>query len=324
MGMKNYLLKRGVSTIFVIFAVTSLLFILFRLVPGDPKALVISPALDEIAQKRLTELYGLDKPIFIQYLLYIKNFFTFQWGRSFFTQEKVSTILWYKFWNTFSLMIGAILLSLFLGAIGGIVAAWKRGKTFDSGVLIGVTFFQSTPIFFTGMLFLLLLAYKLGLFPVGLMHEPGFHSETLLGMFLNADFLHHLILPLLSATLYYLSLPLLIMRSSMITALGSDYLLVALAKGLSNTRIIFKHAARNALLPVITIVSLLIGYAMGGQVILETVYSWPGMGLTMVEAVQHHDYPVAQATFGLMAILVIVLNFITDVVYCFLDPRIRY
>jgi peptide/nickel transport system permease protein len=144
------------------------------------------------------------------------------------------------------------------------------------------------------------------------------------GTFVNIDFLYHLALPLLSAVLYYLSLPLLIMRSSMIAALGSDYLLIAKAKGLSNKRILFKHAARNALLPVITIFSLLIGYAMGGQVVLETVYSWPGMGLAMVEAVQHHDYPVAQATFGLMAILIIVLNFITDIVYCFLDPRIRY
>jgi len=324
MGMKNYLIQRGISTIFVIIAVMSLLFLLFRLVPGDPTTLVISPALDEIAQKRLLELYGLDKPLYIQYLLYMKNFFIFQWGKSFFSQEDVSAMLWYRFWNTFSLMSGAIVLALFLGMIGGILAAWKRGRSFDSGVLIGVTFFQSTPIFFTGMLFLLILSYKLGLFPTGLMHEPGLFSDTLWGTFANIDFLHHLALPLLSAVLYYLSLPLLIMRSSMIAALGSDYLLFARAKGLSNKRILFKHAARNALLPVITIFSLLIGYAMGGQVVLETVYSWPGMGLAMVEAVQHHDYPVAQATFGLMAILIIVLNFITDIVYCFLDPRIRY
>lgn len=322
--MNNYLVQRGVSTIFTILAVISLLFFLFRLIPGDPTTLVISPALDEIAQKRLLQLYGLDKPLYVQYFLYMKNFFTLQWGQSFSTQENVSTILWYRFWNTFSLVSVAVLSALFLGVIGGILAAWKRGKSFDSIILTGATFFQSTPIFFTGMLLLLLLSYKMGLFPTGLMHEPGFDSKTIWGKFLNIDFLHHLALPLLSAILYYLSLPLLIMRSSMIKELGSDYLLIARAKGLSNNRILFKHAARNALLPVITIASSLIGYAMGGQVILETVYSWPGMGLAMVESVQLHDYPVAQATFGLMAIFVITLNFVTDIIYCFIDPRIRY
>ncbi len=324
MGMKNYLVRRGLSTAFVIVATVSLLFILFRLIPGDPTTLVISPALDEIAQKRLLQLYGLDKPLFVQYVYFMKNFFTLQWGRSFFTQEPVSAVLWYRFWNTFSLMAGAILIALALGMTIGSLMAWKRDRPFDSTMLIGVIFFQSTPLFFTGMLFLLFLSYKLDLFPMGLMHEPGFYSETLFGTFLNMDFLHHLILPLMSAILYYLSLPLLIMRSSMITALGSDYLSIAVAKGLSNLQVLFKHAARNALLPVMTVVPLLIGYAMGGQVVLETVYSWPGMGLAMVEAVQRHDYPVAQATFGLMAILVITLNFITDVVYCYLDPRIRY
>jgi peptide/nickel transport system permease protein len=291
--------------------------------PGDPTAQVISPALDEVAQARLKQAYGLDKPIFVQYVLYLKNLVSLEWGRSFTSSRKVFDIMTYRFWNTIFLMGAAMCFVLVIGTGLGMVMAWRRQGPLDVGGTVVALIFQSAPPFVSGLLLLMVLSYRLDLFPTGGMHTPGVAIGEGLALFMSADFLHHLVLPTITVALYYLATPMLIMRDSMLEVMGSDFIELARAKGLAPHVVMIKHAARNALLAVVTVSSLMIGFAIGGQVLVESVFSWPGMGQLMVEAASSHDYPVAQATFVVLAALVIFLNLVSDISYCYLDPRIK-
>jgi peptide/nickel transport system permease protein len=306
-----------------ILAVATILFILFRMVPGDPTAQVISPALDEAAQARLKQAFGLDKPLHVQYFLYLRNLVVLDWGRSFTSSRPVFDILVYRFWNTIFLMGAGMCFTLVVGVGMGMIMAWRRNSPLDVGSTVGALVLQSAPPFVTGILFLIILSYRLDLFPTGGMLTPGVRLSTGFGLLFNPDFIHHLILPTITVAFYYLATPMLIMRDSMLEVLGSDFIELAKAKGLAPHVVMIKHAARNALLPVLTVSSVLIGFAIGGQVIVEQVFSWPGMGQLMVEAASSHDYPVAQAAFLLLAVLTIVLNLVADISYCYLDPRIK-
>jgi len=321
--MREYIARRIIYSLFTIFAVATVLFVLFRMMPGDPTAQVISPALDEASQARLKEAFGLDKPLILQYLIYLKNLVVLEWGRSFTSSEKVFDILMYRTWNTLLLMAAAMCLTLVLGVNLGMVMGWRRGGKLDVGSTVVSMVFQSAPPFITGILLLIVLSYRLDLLPTGGMSSPGVRPTGLIGFVFTADFLNHLILPTITVTAYYLATPMLIMRDSMLEVLGSDFIEFARAKGLAPHVVMIRHAARNALLAVVTVSSILLGFAIGGQVIVETVFSWPGMGLMMVEAAASHDYPVAQASFLLLAIIVILMNLVADISYCYLDPRIK-
>jgi peptide/nickel transport system permease protein len=321
--MQEFILRRVLYTLLTLFGVATILFFIFRIMPGDPTAQVISPALDEVAQARLKEAYGLDKPLLVQYVLYLKNLVIFEWGRSFTSSRKVFDILAYRFWNTIFLMGAAMCFVLVIGIGLGMVMAWRRQGPLDVGGTVVALIFQSAPPFVTGLLMLMVLSYRLDLFPTGGMHTPGVSIGTGLAVFLSKDFLHHLVLPTVTVALFYLATPMLIMRDSMLEVMGSDFIELAKAKGLAPHVVMIKHAARNALLAVVTVASLMVGFAIGGQVLVESVFSWPGMGQLMVEAASSHDYPVAQGTFMVLAALVIFLNLLADISYCYLDPRIK-
>jgi len=321
--MQEYIIRRILFTLLTIFGVATILFFIFRIMPGDPTAQVISPALDEVAQTRLKEAYGLDKPIFVQYILYLKNLVTLEWGRSFTSSKDVFDIMIYRFWNTIFLMGAAMCFVLVIGTGLGMVMAWRREGPLDIWGTVTALVFQSAPPFVTGLLLLIVLSYRLDLFPTGGMLTPGVTMGKGLTIFLSGDFLHHLVLPTITVALYYLATPMLIMRDSMLEVMGSDFIELAKAKGLAPHVVMIKHAARNALLAVVTVSSVMIGFAIGGQVLVESVFSWPGMGKLMVEAASSHDYPVAQATFLVLAALVIFLNLVSDISYCYLDPRIK-
>jgi len=320
--MREFIIRRTLYTLFTLFAVATILFFIFRMLPGDPTAQVISPALDEAAQTRLKAAFGLDKPLYVQYILYLKNIVTLDWGRSFTTSKKVFDMLGYRFWNTIFLMGAAMCFTLVAGIGLGMVMAWRRSGSLDVGATVSALVLQSAPPFVTGILLLMVLSYRLDIFPTGGMHTPGMRLETGIHILFNKDFLHHLVLPTITVAFYYLATPMLIMRDSMLEVLGSDFIELAKAKGLSPRVVMMKHAARNALLPVLTVSSIMVGFAIGGQVIVEQVFSWPGMGQLMVEAASGQDYPVAQATFLILATVVIVLNLIADISYSYLDPRI--
>ena len=321
--MLDYILRRLVYTLITIFAVASILFVLFRMLPGEPTMQVISPAMDPAVQERMKAAFGLNEPIWVQYGIYLKNLVTMEWGRSFVSAQEVTDILGYRFWNTVLLMAAGMCMTLVLGISAGIIMAWRRSGAIDFfGTVVGLIF-QAAPPFITGLLLLMVLSYRLGLFPTGGMYAPGMRPEGIFDLLTTADFWHRLVLPTITVGMYYISTPMLIMRDSMLEVLGSDYIELARAKGLKNRVIMLRHAARNAMLGVVTIAGIMVGFAIGGQVVVESLFSWPGMGQLMVESAAQHDYPVAQGTFLMLAILVISLNFITDILYSYLDPRIK-
>ena len=293
------------------------------MLPGDPTAQVISPALDEATQARLKQAFGLDKPLFMQYILYLKNLVILDWGRSFTSSKKVFDILQYRFWNTIFLMGTGMCFTLIVGIGLGMIMAWRRTGTLDIGATLGALVLQSAPPFITGIVLLMVLSFRLDLFPTSGMLTPGISLGQGFAIFFSWDFVHHLILPTITVAFYYLAMPMLIMRDSMLEVMGSDFIELAKAKGLPPHVVMIKHAARNALMAVVTVSSVMVGFAIGGQVIVEQVFSWPGMGQLMVEAASSHDYPVAQATFLVLAAVVIFLNLVADLSYCYLDPRIK-
>jgi len=321
--MAGYFLKRSLGALLTLFGIATILFFMFRMMPGDPTAQVISPALDAAAQARLKAAFGLDRSLWEQYLIYIKNMVTLEWGRSFTSSERVADVLGGWLVNTLLLMTAGLAIAVTLGMGLGMMMAWWRNGPLDLGGTLMAMMLQAAPPFVTGILLLIVLSYRLDLLPSAGMLTPGSAITGVWATITSADFLHHLILPTLSITAYYLAMPMLVMRDSMLEVLGSDYIEFARAKGLEPHVVMVRHAARNALLAVVTVSSLILGYAIGGQVVVETVFSWPGMGRAMVDAALRLDYPVAQAAFFLLAALVVVLNLLTDLSYSLLDPRIR-
>lgn len=321
--MTTYLLRRLLSALITLLGITVILFVLFRMMPGDPTAQVISPALDEAAQNRLRQAFGLDLPLSQQFFVYLKNMFTFEWGRSFTSGQPVAELLGLWLVNTVLLMSAGLVLAIASGVVLGIFMAARRGGALDHGATVVGLVFQASPPFVIGLLLLIGLSYQLDLFPSGGMFTAGTSPGSNWDIVMSRDFLEHLVLPTLTIASLYVATPMLVMRDSMLEVLGSDYVEFARAKGLHPAHVLFRHAARNALLGVVTVSSLILGFAIGGQVVVETVFSWPGMGKAMVDAALQHDYPVAQASFFLMAAVVIVLNFLTDLSYSLLDPRIR-
>jgi len=321
--MLAYGARRLFSALLTLLGVAAILFVLFRMMPGDPTAQVISPALDEASQARLKQAFGLDLPLWQQFLIYLKNLATFEWGRSFTSGQPVAELLGYWLVNTLLLMSAGLVLAIALGVVLGILMAARRGGLLDHTATVVGLVCQAAPPFVIGILLLMGLSYAWDLLPSGGIVTAGTDPGGTWALVTSADFLAHLILPTLTITALYVATPMLVMRDSMLEVLGSDFVEFARAKGLSPTRVLFRHAARNALLAVVTVSSLILGFAIGGQIVIETVFSWPGMGKAMVDAALQHDYPVAQAAFFLMAAVVIGLNLVTDLSYSLLDPRIR-
>jgi peptide/nickel transport system permease protein len=309
------------SSLITLIGVAVILFVLFRLMPGDPTAQVISPALDQAAQARLKHAFGLDLPMWQQFFVYIRNMLTLQWGQSFTTGQPVADLLGHWLLNTMLLMSAGLVL---IGVVLGILMAARRGGVLDHLATVAGLVFQAAPPFVIAIVLLIAFSYKLELLPSSGMVAAGTDDNGIWTMLTSADFLKHLILPTITISAVYVATPMLVMRDSMLEVLGSDFVEFARAKGLKPARVLFGHAARNALLAVVTVSSLILGFAIGGQIVIETVFSWPGMGKAMVDAALQHDYPVAQAAFFLMAVVVIVMNLLTDLSYSLLDPRIRF
>lgn len=322
--MRVYILKRLALAVTTVLFLATIIFILFRMLPGDPTMTVLSPALSPDVQKELRHRFGLDKPITEQYFIYVKNLVRGELGTSFQHGIKAYDIIAERFWNTMFLMVPSLFLAYLFGIIIGAYIAWKRDTKTEISVIVGSIVMRSGPIFWVAIIFIYLFAVKMRLFPTGHMRTPGYTATGMFETFFSTDFLYHLLLPMLCMAIYYGCYPLLIMRTSMLEVLGEDFIDLSKAKGLSELRVIFKHAMRTSLLPIATSVSLLGAYAVAGSVLVETVFSWPGLGRLMVRSVLDSDYPVAQAAFLLIGVLVVLGNFIADMLYGILDPRIRY
>lgn len=323
-GFRAFLIRRFLFSIFTIWVITTLVFILFRLMPGDPSTYIVDATFPPEVRQEILHDFGLDKPILEQYVIYMGKLLKGDLGLSFTSNKPVSQEIGEVLLNTLILSLTSFLIAYPLGALFGAFLASKRGKFADSAGISLTLFFRSSPLFWTGMLALTILSFKLGLFPNGRMREIGYVATSGIDKYLSLDFLHHLILPALVAGIYFAALPLMLTRNTVLEVLREDYIELARAKGLSERTILLRHGVRNAILPVVTAAAVYIGMAVAGMVEIEVVFSWPGIGRAIVLAVQQHNYPVAQGAFLLLAIMVSIMNFVADLVYGYLDPRITY
>lgn len=323
-GFRGYLVKRIFHSLLTVWAVATLVFLLFRLAPGDPTAYLVDSSFPPELADEILARYGLNLPLWQQYLHYMGSLLRGDLGVSFFSHKPVLQQIGEQFWNTIVLSGAAFLIAYTLAAIGGVYLAYWRGTSKESiGVAIAL-FFRSAPAYWTGMLAIGLLSYKFNLFPAGRIRSVGYEAVTVFEKFLSLDFLHHLALPAIISGLYFMALPLLLIRGAVIEVLNEDYIELVRAKGVSERRILIYHGLRNALLPLVTSAAIYVGLALGGLTVVEVVFSWPGLGREIVSSVQRRDYPMAQGAFLLLAVTVSLMNLVADILYAKLDPRITY
>jgi peptide/nickel transport system permease protein len=318
------ILSRFAQMLFVLWVVATLLFFMFRLMPGDPSAAYIDSTFTEEQIAQLRRTFGLDRPLHEQYAIYLQNLLIGEFGESFHQRRPVLEILGGVLANTVILTLSALLVAYAFGTLTGAWLAFKRGTWMEAVAIPGVLTLRAAPEFWLGMVLLAVFAFKLGWFPSGGANSPGAMFPSEWSRIASGDFLWHLVLPAATLALYLQGLPLLLMRSNMLDVMSEDFITMARMKGLSNWSIIVRHGARNALLPVATAFALGFGASIGGNVVVETVFSWPGLGKLLVNAVAASDYPVAQGAFLLITVVLVTMNFIADLLYSLLDPRVSH
>lgn len=317
-----YILGRLAQTLLVLWVVVTILFLLFRLMPGNPLTAYIDPTFTREQAEAIKKDFGLDKPMPVQYVYYLKNLVEGDFGTSFFLKKPVFGLLMDVFPNTLLLTMTALLAAYAFGAVAGAFLAWRRGSKIETAGIVLALMTRAAPEFFVGMLALSFFSFNRGWFPASGISNPGVIYGSIFEQIASRDFWRHLMLPAATLAIYLQGLPLLLMRSNMLELLDEDFIVMSRMKGLTERRIMLAHAARNALLPMVTALTIGVGYAVGGNVIIETVFSWPGIGRLLVRAVQQHDYPLAQGAFLLIALVIISMNFLADILYSLLDPRV--
>jgi len=324
MGWRQYLSRRAIESFVTWFLIITFNFFLFRVMPVDPRSMLIHEAMDPLVRQKVIERFGLDKPLIEQYFLYLRNLLEGDWGISFshFNEPVIKTIFGHRFRNTVILMGSSLAISIVIGIIVGVIAASKRESLMDRSSTVFFLVTYSMFIGWIGLIILYILGFKLDLIPLAGTITRGKHHASFLDYAI--DYLWHMIGPTLALALSFVGSFYLIMRDTVLDVFTEDYMEAARAKGLSDRTILFKHAMRNAMLPMITFIAMNMTYLISGATITETVFSWSGLGLLTYDSVLSADYPVIQGIFLLYATVVVLSNFIADVLYAFLDPRIRY
>jgi peptide/nickel transport system permease protein len=318
----RYLARKIVWLVVTLYFVITFNFVLFHVLPGNPvRLLARSGHLTPQAVAAITRIYGLNHPALDQYLIYLRNLLRGQLGISYTYREPVSQLLGQYLGNTILLLTAATVLTIVLGVLAGVAAASRRGGGFDSATVTTSVIGWALPTFWTGLILAFLLGVWLHAFPIFGMETP---NALYTSQFQRVqDIGAHLFLPTLTLVVVNIAQFVLVTRASVIEVLAEDFMVTATAKGLLPRRILWGHAVRNALLPVVTASALLIGLVVGGAIEVETVFSWPGMGLLVYNSVLNRDYPVIEAAFLVFAVTVLLVNFASDVLYQVLDPRVR-
>jgi len=308
----------------VIFLSITLAFFIFRVIPGDPVlTLAADPRLTKETQEAITKLLGLDKPLHEQYFIFLGNLLQGELGLSFYFRVPVSQLLLQKLENTFVLIGLGTLLSMALGLVIGVVSGWFHGRWPDKILMNLCMFVYSIPSFWIGMLLIYTFAVNLRLLPAGGMVNLNILMKGDPLQILQSR-LNHLILPLFAYAVNFAGQYAIVMRNSMLDVLGQDYVVTAKAKGLSYKRILRRYVLRNAALPTSTQIILGLAGVVGGAVSVETIFSWPGIGKLMYDAIFLRDYPLLQGAYIITTTVVIFAVFVADIVYTFLDPRVKY
>lgn len=324
MARRAYVIRRLFQIAVIYFAVASALFFLFRFAPGNPLTQFIGPGFTPETAELIRDRYGLNDPLHVQYLRWLQQAATLSFGVSISRAEPVWDVISGQLINTLVLMFTSIIIAYLFAVPIGAYLAWNRGSSKEQfGVLIGLVS-RSAPVFWTGLIALWFIGFKLGWLPTGGMTSTGNSFESRIVMYTSIDFLTHLILPAIVQAFYYFSLPMLLMRNSMIEVMNQDYVNFAELKGVSQSNVMLKHAARTAILPIVTAFALGAARAIGASIVIETVFAWPGIGRQIVRSLARSDYPVAQGIYLVMTIMVLGANLIADLAYGYLDPRVTY
>jgi len=320
----EYIVRRLLFMIPLLLGITLITFMVIQLSPGGPADMLtgLSPKVGAEAKARLRHLYGLDKPIHIQYWLWLKRVVRFDFGESFKDGRRVITKILERLPATLLLNILSLLLIFFIALPIGIVSAVRQDSFFDKGMTLFVFLGFSVPTFWLALLLMLLFGVILGWLPISGMHSVNFLYFSLWGKLW--DLIQHLILPMFISAfggLAYLSR---YSRASMLEVLRQDYIRTSRAKGLPEKKVIYRHALRNALIPIVTLLGLSLPGLIGGGFIFETIFAWPGMGRLGYQAIMSRDYPVIMGVGIIAAFLTLLGNLIADITYAFVDPRISY
>ena len=302
----DYLIRRSLQSLLLILLVTVVVFLLLHITPGDPATIILGEQAtpEQIADLRRT--MGLDRPLLEQYLRFLSNAVQGNFGQSIRAQRAASEVVIERLPATLQLTAGAFAFAVLVGMPIGILSAVKRFSLWDHGSMLIALLAQSMPVFWLGLMLIVVFAVQLRWLPASGMGQP-----------------QHLILPAVTLGTFLIGLIIRLTRSSMLEVLSQEYVRTARAKGLRERTVLVRHALKNALIPVVTLLGLQLGLLLGGAVITETVFAWPGMGMATVTAIHQRDYPVVQTAVLVSAVLVVGINWSVDVVYHFLDPRIR-
>ncbi len=317
-SMSRYIIARTIQTVVTLFIILTLIFIMFESLPAKPQDLLaLNPFIQQSQKESLIHLFGYDKPVTVRYVLYLKNMLTFNFGISFTRASSVWQLLEERIPRTLLLFGLATVLSYIIGIYLGALIAWRRGGIADgSSVVISLTFYNM-PSFWIGLIFLVIFSAQLHWFPLTGWYDPTYQ------MWGPLNIAWHLTLPLVVLMLLNLAGTILLMRTAMLDIIGENYMVTAKAIGLPERTVLFRHGARNAMLPVVTSFIISIVFSVSGAVVLENVFSFPGMGALYIQALTQLDFPVAEATLYIITLLVLVGNFLADLIYGYLDPRVR-
>lgn len=326
--MTRYIIRRVLGAVPLILAIATLIFIVLHLAPGDPTATLFGPDVAPEIVSQMTRNWGLDQPLHIQYLKWIGALFTGDLGWSYASGQRVSAVLLHALPPTLLLTVSALILVFLLGVLIGVYQGVRQYSAGDNVLSVLALFFYSMPSFWLGLMLMLLFvqkAYQWGwliAFPASGMTGDGFATMSFGEQLL--DIVRHMTLPVATLTLALTAGVARYTRGQMLEVVRQDYIRTARAKGLPERAVIFRHALRNSLIPVITLLGLYLPFLFSGTVFVEHIFAWPGMGRVIVQAINQRDYPVIMATSFFFSVLVVMGNLLADVLYAWADPRIRY
>ena len=318
----RYIIRRLFQAVPIVLAIIVLNFFLLNMAEGDAVDVLAGEA-GSATPEYMAELrakFGLDQPLPVQLLVYLKNIISLDLGYSFRHDMPVSVLIVDRFWPTLLLMVSTIILAVLFGILLGLLAAINLNTWKDAVISVFALITYATPLFWVGLMMIVVFSINLRWFPTSGMENIAAFYE---GFDRFVDITHHLVLPTITLSLFYLALYTRLMRASMLEQYGQDYVVTARAKGLPERRITFGHVLRNALLPVVTMAGVQVGALIGGSVIVESVFGWPGLGMLAFESLFARDLNLLLGIFLISSVLVVVVNLIVDVIYCFLDPRIE-
>jgi peptide/nickel transport system permease protein len=322
MDKRRYFARKVLNALLTIVLVACFNFMLFRILPGNPARLLLPKGhYSALAIEQQMKIFHLDKPLWQQFGYYWIDTIKGNFGNSYAQLQPVTTVVAHALLPTLVLVGVGTLFATVIGVVVGVVAGWRRNGSFDvTTTNLGMVLY-SMPTFWVAMIFILYFSVKLGWFPSGRMFDVGVVYH---GFFSRADaFLHHLALPAFVFAITYAAEYELIMRSSIMGVAREDYVLTARAKGMPESRVLWRHVTPNAMLPSVTLIMMNFGFVLSGAILVETVFNWPGLGLLSYDSMLERDYPVMQAVFLLASVAVILCNLIADIMYYYLDPRVK-